>query len=221
MTQSGQAERRKFGQLDGWLISPSSDRIKRLVVLLHGWGADAGDLAGLAEPLSGHLPDTLFFAADAPDICAANPFGRQWFDINDRITGPDYARPYILEMLAELASNCQLPAAAIGLAGFSQGGMMSLATACRLPSPCAAAVCFSGALLNPDQLPKAAGDSPPILLIHGTEDQIVPPAALAAADARLTEQGWQTQSEMRPGLGHGIDEYSIAEAGRFLARHLG
>jgi len=220
MTNLGQAERRKFAELEGWLCEPQSSRPKRLVVLLHGWGADARDLASLSAPLAEHLPDTAFFAADAKDVCAANPFGRQWFDIEDRRAGPDYALQTITPMLAALQQAFDLPAKATGLAGFSQGGMMTLAAACVQPSPVAAAVSFSGALLNPDRLVAAGPDSPPVLLIHGDLDAVVPPAALPAAQQQLTAAGWQVEAEMRPALGHGIDADGITLAGRFLARHL-
>ncbi len=220
MTDLGQAERRKFAELEGWLCVPHATPPKRLVILLHGWGADARDLATLSSPLSDYLPETAFFAADARDVCSANPFGRQWFDIEDRRAGPDYALETITPMLAAVQQAFNLSARQTGLAGFSQGGMMTLAAACVLPSPVAAAVSFSGALLNPDRLVQAEPDSPPVLLIHGSADAVVPPAALPAARQQLEGAGWQVEAEMRAGLGHGIDAEGIALAGRFLARHL-
>ena len=220
MTDLGQAERRIFAELEGWLCEPQSAPPERLVILLHGWGADARDLASLAAPLEPYLPQTAFFAADAKDICSANPFGRQWFDIEDRRAGPDYALETIQPMLAAVQQHFDLSAKATGLAGFSQGGMMTLAAACQEPSPVAAAVSFSGALLNPERLVRAGPDSPPVLLIHGSADVVVPPAALPTAQQQLAAAGWQVEAEMRPSLGHGIDAEGIALAGRFLARHL-
>ena len=52
-----------------------------LVVFLHGYGADGNDLIGLAEPLAPHLPNTRFLAPNAPQRCANNPMGYQWFPI--------------------------------------------------------------------------------------------------------------------------------------------
>ena len=220
MTDLGQAEREKFAELEGWLCVPQAAPPKRLVILLHGWGADARDLASLSVPLADHLPATGFFAADAKDVCSANPFGRQWFDIEDRRAGPDYALETLNPMLVAVRQAYDLPVGALGLAGFSQGGMMALAAACVQQSPVAAAVSFSGALLNPDRLAAAGPDSPPVLLIHGSEDAVVPPVALPTARQQLEAAGWQVDADLRPGLGHGIDPEGIRLAGRFLARHL-
>ena len=62
-------------------VPPKSGKVRKMVVFLHGYGADGADLLGLADPLAPHLPDTVFVAPDAPEPCAGNPFGRQWFPI--------------------------------------------------------------------------------------------------------------------------------------------
>jgi predicted esterase len=71
MTRVLNAERRE----------PVSGTTRSVVVFLHGYGANGADLLGLADPLSEHLPDTLFVAPDAPEACAGAPMGFQWFPI--------------------------------------------------------------------------------------------------------------------------------------------
>ena len=58
-----------------------SGEVDSLVVFLHGYGADGADLLGLADPLSEHLPNTVFVAPNAPERCIGNPMGYQWFPI--------------------------------------------------------------------------------------------------------------------------------------------
>jgi phospholipase/carboxylesterase len=60
---------------------PASGTTRSAVIFLHGYGADGADLLGLADPLAPYLPDTAFHAPDAPERCAASPFGFQWFPI--------------------------------------------------------------------------------------------------------------------------------------------
>ena len=59
----------------------ASGQIRSVIVFLHGYGANGADLMGLADPLAEHLPDTTFYAPDAPENCAGAPMGYQWFPI--------------------------------------------------------------------------------------------------------------------------------------------
>lgn len=207
-----------------WL--PRNGRpVRRLIVLLHGLGADGTDLIGLAPVLARWLPDAAFHAPDAPFACDFAPFGRQWFSLRaidpaalarEAAAGVERAAPYLHEYLDHLLERYRLPEASLGLVGFSQGTMMALHVAPRrVPAP-GAVVGFSGALVAPERLAQEAKSQPPVLLVHGDADEVVPVEYTFAAVHALQAAGIPVQWLIRPGLGHAIDEVGIEAAGRFL-----
>jgi phospholipase/carboxylesterase len=204
--------------------------LRQLVVLLHGLGADGNDLIGLAPALARFLPDAGFFAPDAPFPCDLAPFGRQWFSLRTidpaRIAGQaaegvERAAPRLHEYLDHLLERHRLPAAALALVGFSQGTMMALHVAPRRSPGPGAVVGFSGALVAPERLPREAVSRPPVLLVHGDADEVVPVESMFAAVHALQAAEIPVQWLVRPGLGHAIDPVGIEAAGRFLRDFLG
>jgi phospholipase/carboxylesterase len=199
---------------------------KSLVVLLHGLGADGADLIELADPLGQVLPDAAFVAPNAPFACDMAPYGYQWFSLQNlspesRAAGVDAAAPFLAAFIeSELAAR-NLDHSRLALVGFSQGTMMSLHVGPRLGPGPAAIVGFSGLLVAPERLAVERASAPPILLIHGDADQIVPFSAMAHAAAGLSEAGLEVATIRRPGLGHGIDGPGLAAAAQFLVRRLG
>ena len=144
-------ELRKFGGLTGPFVPPAHGRDPtQVMMLLHGWGADGNDLADLTRPYSIRFPGLAFFIPNGPDPCKMNPSGREWFDIDDRVNGPDYAAPMINAAISGLLSAFCLTESALVLAGFSQGGMMALHCGLRLRPAPSAIISFSGALLRHD-----------------------------------------------------------------------
>ncbi len=213
----------------GWL--PRHGRpVRQLVVLLHGLGADGNDLIGLAPALARFLPDAGFYAPDAPFPCDFAPFGRQWFSLRAidpaqiagrAAEGVERAAPYLHEYLDHLLERHGLPAAALGLVGFSQGTMMALHVGPRRSPGPGAVVGFSGALVAPERLPREAVSRPPVLLVHGDADEVVPVEFMFAAVHALQAAEIPVQWLVRPGLGHAIDPVGIEAAGRFLRDFLG
>lgn len=208
--------------------APRSGKTGSMVVFLHGYGADGADLLGLADPLSPHLPDTLFIAPDAPEPCAGNPFGRQWFPI-PRLDGssPEAAQEGLQQSAADLNQFLDERIAASGLTpdrvalvGFSQGTMMSLHVAPRRPEPLAAVVGFSGRLLAPERLAAETRSRMPILLVHGDQDPMVPFADMDAAAQALLAAGFQVYGHVMKGTGHGIAPDGLSSALAFLRQHL-
>ena len=202
---------------------------KSLVVFVHGYGADGADLLGLADPLAPHLPDTAFLAPDAPDPCAGNPFGRQWFPI-PWLDGSSEAEATAGLLRAATMLNAfldaQLEEAALGpealaLVGFSQGAMMSLHVAPRRRAPVAAVVAISGRLLLPDVLAAEALVRPPVLLIHGDQDPVVPFDDMGRAGNVLVAAGFETYGHVMRGTGHGIAPDGLSATLGFLRDHLG
>ena len=197
-----------------------------LVVLLHGVGADGQDLIALADAWRARLPHAAFFAPDAPFPCDMAPFGRQWFSLLDRrleamTDGVRQVAPMVWSAVEAEAEAVGVSLARTALVGFSQGTMTALYTAPRQSPGVAAMLGYSGALLGADTLPAEARSRPPVCLIHGDSDDVVPPAALPAAVAGLEAVGFHVESSMQPGVGHGIDPAGLDYGGTFLSRHLG
>jgi len=207
---------------------PPAGTAERLVVLLHGYGADGADLIGLAQPLAPHLPGTAFLAPDAPEPCAAAPTGRQWFPIPwidgsseaAALAGLEAAAADLDAFLDGVLAEHGLAPDRLALLGFSQGTMMALHVAPRRAAPIAAIAAFSGRLLVPERLGEAVS-TPPVLLLHGDADEVVPPAAMDEAAGHLARAGFATRSFTMRGTGHGIAPDGLGEAVAFLRRHLG
>jgi phospholipase/carboxylesterase len=202
---------------------------RSMVIFLHGYGADGADLLGLADPLAPHLPDTLFLAPDAPEPCAGNPFGRQWFPIPwlDGSSEAEARRGLIAAaddlnaFLDQRLSAAGLAPDRLALVGFSQGSMMALEVAPRRAGPIAGIVAFSGRLLRPEALEAEAVSKPPVLLVHGDADPMVPFAEMGLAGRALTAAGFKTYGHVMKGAGHGIAPDGLSVALAFLKDRLG
>ena len=192
---------------------PKSGETRSAVVFLHGYGANGADLLGLADPLEDHLPDTLFVAPDAPEACAGAPFGFQWFPIpwidnsseEEAERGMRAAVEDLNAFLDALMVDEDLLPEQVVLFGFSQGTMMALHVAPRREDPVAGIVAFSGRLLSPELLKDEVVSRPPVLLVHGDADDVVPVQSLPEAAEALQEAGWQDVfAHIMKGTAHGI-----------------
>jgi phospholipase/carboxylesterase len=213
----------KFGR-----VAPVSGKAKSLVVFLHGYGADGADLLGLADPLAEHLPDTVFMAPDAPDPCAGNPFGRQWFPIPrfdgssevDAAVAMNRAADDLNAFLDQRLVDEGLTPASLALVGFSQGAMMSMHVAPRRDVAMAGVVAISGKLMRPQTLAQEALVKPPVMLIHGDRDDVVPFGEMQAAGKALVAAGFETFGHVMQGTGHGIAPDGLGVAMQFLKERL-
>lgn len=209
-------------ELSGPALPPASgDRPKQLVVLLHGVGADGNDLIGLAPYWNQALPEAEFIAPHAPFPCDMAPFGYQWFSLLDRspeslIKGLRTAAPPLSAFLDRVLADRQLPPSRLALVGFSQGTMMALHVALRRVPALACVVGYSGALLESDGSTEVVA-RPPVLLVHGEADEVVPVQALTASAAALGGLGVSVQSTIRPELGHSIDMEGMRLGANFIA----
>jgi phospholipase/carboxylesterase len=197
--------------LSGPVRNPASGGAPRqLVMLLHGVGADGNDLIGLAPLFARVLPDAEFVSPNAPFPCDMAPFGFQWFSIQDRtpaaiLAGVRRAAPILDAFIdAELARR-QLDEGDLALVGFSQGTMMSLYVGLRRARAVAGILGYSGALVGADLLADEIRARPPVLLVHGDADPIVPYAALSHAERALAAAGVPVETLTCPDLEHGID----------------
>ncbi|MBI37085.1 MAG: phospholipase [Alphaproteobacteria bacterium] len=208
--------------LQGPTFGPANgENAKKLVILLHGLGANGADLIGLAPFLSDVLPEVEFLAPNAPQACDMAPVGYQWFSLQDRSpaaieAGVRAAAPLVINYIEHHLEKRSLKYSDIALLGFSQGCMMSLFVGFRLQNKIAAILGYSGALVASEKLVSEATNRPPVLLIHGESDPVVPFDRLEEARKGLESAGIDVQTLSRPGLGHGIDEEGIRAGAELL-----
>jgi len=189
--------------------------------MLHGLGADGQDLIGLAQNFAPTLPGAVFHAPDAPFPCDMAPMGRQWFSLQQ--IDPDYTNQGVEQALPSLNHFLDHHLRALNikedrliLMGFSQGGLMAVHCALRRRTAPAAVISFSGAFVTGHHLCHNTYSKPPILLIHGDQDNVVPLVASAQAYEILQQSGHQVELITRPGLAHGIDGEALDHARKFL-----
>lgn len=214
--------------LDGPRVGPAQaadGQPKELVILLHGLGADGNDLISLAPMFARALPEAAFVSPHAPFPCDMAPMGRQWFSFQDRDPAAVLAGVRAAASHLDAFIDAELERAGLGderlvLLGFSQGTMMALHTAIRRAHPCAAVIGYSGALVGPELLAEEVRSRPPVLLVHGQADEVVPFESMAAAEQALRGAGFLVHGEARPGLGHGIDEAGLQLGATMLKQSL-
>ena len=204
----------------------SGGKAKQLVVVCHGVGADGHDVIDLAPSWSHALPDAVWVAPHGPapyDAMPGGSYGRQWFSLQDRTpavleAGASRAAPLLDAYVAVELQRLGLPDDAVALAGFSQGAMMALHAGLRRRPPPRGILAYSGALLDTPRLAQECSGHPPVLLVHGEADEVVPFRCGPAAEAALRRIGMPVQTLWCPGVGHAIDEAGIATGALFLQR---
>lgn len=209
-------------RLEGPSYGPhSGGKPGHLVVLLHGYGADGNDLIGLAPLLGQLMPDVVFHAPNAPQPCEGNPFGYQWFGISRldpaiALAGVQAAAPVLNAFLDETMAAYGLDEAKTVLVGFSQGTMMALHVGLRRKKQLAGIVGFSGMLAGAELLQSQLQNKPPVLLVHGDSDEMLPHGLTQRAAETLKAAGLQVGVHIAQGVGHSIDETGLQLAARFL-----
>jgi len=207
--------------LSGPRLPPARGQATHLVVLCHGYGADGNDLIGLAPHWQRLMPTTAFIAPNAPEPCAGSPSGYQWFPISrldpsEMQRGVESAAGLLNAFLDAELARLELTSDRLALVGFSQGTMMSLHVGLSRAQKPAAIVGFSGLLAGGEALGALGPDTPPILLIHGAADPMIPADAMLASALTLGAAGAAVQWHISPGLGHSIDESGLDMGGAFL-----
>jgi phospholipase/carboxylesterase len=209
-------------QLNGPRLPAAGGTADRLIVFAHGYGADGNDLIGLGRHWQRLLPTAAFASPHAPERCPGSPTGYQWFAItrmqpDEMLRGVERAAPILNAFIDGELARLGLDASRLALVGFSQGTMMSLHVGLRRKVPPAAIVGFSGALPGADRLPAEIVGRPPVLLVHGDADEMIPVQALHAAANGLGAAGVPVRWHVSRGIGHGIAPDGLDLAGRFLA----
>lgn len=215
-----------LNRLTGPMAAPASGAAPQsMVILLHGYGSNGADLMGLVPYWRASLPDTVFMAPNAPEICPGAPGGYQWWSLADlgresRAAGVRAAAPLVHAFIDMHRAAYDLPNSKVALVGFSQGTMMALHVGPRRPEALAGIVGYSGMLADPEALQAEVKTKPPLLLVHGDADPMVPFAAMGEAQAQFKGLGFEVDAHAARGLGHSIDETGLRLGGEFLARVL-
>lgn len=208
--------------LTGPSVAAASGTTKQLVILCHGYGSDGNDLIALAPYWAPLLPDADFIAPNAPQRCDGNPMGYQWFPITrpdpaEIALGVARAAPVLEQFIETQLQQRGLDGSKLALVGFSQGTMMSLHVGLRRRVGPACIVGYSGALAVPEMLAGEITCRPPVMMIHGDTDDMLPVSRMHQAVQALGAAEVPVQWHVSPGLGHSIDQKGLELGGRFIA----
>lgn len=202
---------------------------KNLVILLHGLGSNGEDLMSLVPFIRDALPEaTAYLSPHAPFACDMAPVGYQWFSLQTWTeqaiqAGVDKAAPILRAYIYQEAKRYDVPLNRVALVGFSQGTMMALRVGLEdIEDQLACIIGFSGALVGANNYtPKRIKSFPPVHLIHGMVDHVVPYVSLSQAENALRPAGVDLETTTCPLLGHSIDEQGLRAAQRTLQQALG
>lgn len=195
--------------LTGPALEPRNQKPpKNIVIFLHGYGADGDNLISLGGEWQETLPDTLFVAPNAPHPCPESG-GYKWFDVYG--IDPELRRsqmhaclPIVHQFIDDVIEHYKVKDENVALVGFSQGACLTLHAMLERPKKLAAAISFSGFLLDPDYAEKKSISFTPTMLVHGQEDPVVPFIASQQAYEVLKTHG-EVDFHARPNLDHSID----------------
>lgn len=198
-------------------IPPNSgEKPTHLLVMLHGWGANYQDLAPLASMLN--LPSFTYLFPNAPFAHPQVPGGRAWYALQTQeYTGLTESRQLLQDWLLSLPDSTGISLENTIVAGFSQGGAMTLDVGLTLPF---ASLCsLSGYLHATPKKPKAQVNLPPVLIVHGTEDPVVPIAAAQQAKEQLTAIGAEVKYQ-EFAMGHEIQPLVLTLMQEFITAQI-
>ncbi|TRW15291.1 phospholipase [Glacieibacterium frigidum] len=210
--------------VNGSSLQPfSGSKPRHIVLLLHGYGSNGADLISLAPHWQRRLPDALFLAPNAPQRCGNG--GYQWWPLSAftpaaLAQGAKAAAPAVDAFIDRKLGQYDLTESDLAIVGFSQGTMMALHVGLRRTRPVAAVVGYAGMLTGAPELSHASITTPPVLLVHGSADPVVPVAALHAAKRDLEHLGIVVTAHVSPGGGHSVDPVGLRIGGEFVAKAL-
>jgi len=207
--------------LSGPRLPAARGKATHLVVLCHGYGADGNDLIGLAPHWQRFLPTVAFVAPNAPEPCAGAPSGFQWFPISrmdpaEVRRGVEGAASLLEAFIDTELRRLELGGDRLALVGFSQGTMMSLRVGLARAKRPAAIIGYSGMLAGAETMTPLGADTPPVLLVHGDSDPMIPAEAMFVSAAALGRAGACVQWHLSPGVGHSIDPVGLQLGSTFL-----
>jgi phospholipase/carboxylesterase len=177
-------------QLDLISIPASTPTPTGTIVLLHGWGANNQDLGELVPYFN--LPEYQFLFPNGIFPHQYSETGKAWYSFTSALQLTDRSkvelatsRQVLTDWIQTLPETTGIPLDRTWIAGFSQGGAMTLEIGLDLPV--AGLIVLSG-YLHPER-PKPQQDAPPTLIVHGRQDDVVPLAAARMSRDQLTQWG--------------------------------
>lgn len=211
-------------KLDGPRIEPKEGKPDKLVILCHGYGSNGDDLIGLVPHFQRVLPNAVYVSPNAPEQVPGYPTGYQWFPLStlsreERLVGTLKAAPTLDQFIDQELTRYGLSQKDLILVGFSQGTMMSLHVGLRRPSDIGGIVGFSGAMTLPEGWESEITSKPPIVLIHGDMDNVVPVELMHEAFIALKEIGIDVDNHVSPGVMHSIGPDGLNKALEFLSKN--
>ncbi len=212
--------------LDGPRLAPlTGSKADALVVLVHGYGSNGDDLISLARAIQQALPAAAFVAPNAPSQLPQMAAAYQWwpietFSMAERAHGAAAAAPGLDAFLTLELEKAEVTSDRLLLVGFSQGTMMALHVGLRRAQPVAGIVGISGMLVAPELLEEEMRTRPPVLLIHGTEDDVVPFRSMDLAERTLSAAGVEVATHVSEGVGHGVEHDGLVATVNFARRIL-
>ena len=182
---------------------------KQIIVLCHGYGGDGKNISTLAINWKRFLPEAIFFSPDAPEICAVNPNGYQWFDLtseNEEIILEKSlkAEEKLNKFLDQVLDDFQLSPSNLALVGFSQGCMMIIQVGLKKKEKINSLIGYSGKIINKKNLANNINSKPKIFLMHGDNDTIVSPLHLLEAKEYLNRHGMKIKTKIFKDCDHQI-----------------
>lgn len=217
--------------LDGVRLEALSGKTNSLVILLHGYGANGNDLIDLGKQWAPHFVNTSFVAVNAPEPCAISPTGLQWFPLTHNPGGmrsPEeywqgvcHAEDVLQAFIDSELEKHGIDETSCVLVGFSQGTMMALHAGLRRKKSLAGIIAYSGVLAGSEKLDTSIKVKPPVLLVHGEVDPVIPVEALSLAKEALRTIDIDPEWHIVDGLGHGIEGLGFQLGHNFLKRVLG
>ena len=212
--------------LDTTSISPlSGNQPRQAIVLCHGYGGDGKDISVLAINWRRFLPDAIFLCPNAPEICAVNPQGYQWFDLTSEKEDIIFTKSLIAEeklskFLDQVLENFKLDLNNLALIGFSQGSMISLQVALKKKRQINCLIGYSGKIINQKHLANNINSKPKIFLMHGSDDNIVTPNHLIEAREYLKKHGLKVKTKLFKNCDHRIPVEGTSLGLSFLRKNL-
>lgn len=212
--------------LDGPSVPPAAGGAPTsLVIFLHGYGSNGDDLISLAPYWRAALPHAAFVAPNAPEPAPGGFGGYQWWALTSltpaaRAAGVRHSAATLNAFIDSQLVKYGLSEDKIALVGFSQGTMMALHVGPRRAKALAGIVGYSGMLADPEALAREGLTKPPVLMVHGDADEVLPIAALGEAQHALGVLGFDITAHVSPGLGHSLDADGLRLGQEFLVKVL-
>ena len=212
--------------LNTTILNPlSKEKPKNAVILCHGYGGDGKDISLLASYWRTFLPDTLFVCPDAPERCAVNADGFQWYDLMDQTQDQVLVKSLVSEiklnnLIDEVLKKNDLKSEKVAIGGFSQGCMISLQTGIKRKNKINSIIGYSGKIVDENHLQNNINSRPNIILMHGDKDQIVPVTFLLEAKNFFIKNNYKIETKILKNCEHRIPTEGSSLGLSFLKKNL-